>query len=472
VLLLAGCSAGEGDGPSGASPTDRPGPVDTTTDTAPTPGDTASGVPSATADSAGSADSADTGTAPFTPFTGTLTAVVDGIVLGSGATLALAPTTVGYAPASTTLTLSNPTDTPQALPGDPDGWLVGDERLSWSVPPPASVAPGDTVDVTLQLAADHEGLVGAELRLPTEPELVLHLEGEVHGPVPTVVVGRLGRTLVSWDHGTTWDDRQEITDPYVSEWGHPRGFDAITWGADRFVAVGGGDGQARISHSSDGTAWIDVKVGGGPVNQVAYGVLADGTGRFAALRGNDWLHSDDGELWIEEPADGWEGQNSLVFGGDRWVSVGNSYRGVSLDGQTWHATTDGASLSDVAYGDGVFVAVGDAGLVAWSTDGITWTEQTLGTVNRGRVAYGDGVFVTGGWPEGMYTSADGQTWAHHDVDEVSLLGFTNGTFVGSSWRDKLWTSADGVSWTLVQDDSKPEWAGFTAMAVATPPHLR
>ena len=66
---------------------------------------------------------------------------------------------------------------------------------------------------------------------------------------------------------------------------------------------------------------------------------------------------------------------------------------------------------------------------------------------------------------------DGQTWTPTgSPEDVDVLGYTNGTFVASTWRDRLWTSPDGVTWTMVQDNTSPEWAGVTSMAVAEPPH--
>jgi len=464
LLLLAACGAGDADG------TDPGVPADTDTDTDADADADADGDTDADADA--DTDTAPwTDTAPFEPFVGTVTVLADGVLLGDGATVVLNDATVGYEVVTTSLLLSNPTDAAIELPGDPADWLQGDARVGWAATPPASLDAGATAELVLELVPDADGPVGATLELPADPPVTLNLEGVVHGPVPTVIVGRMGRTLVSWDHGLTWDDRQENQDPYADEWRDPTSLQSLTYGDGRFVAVGGGDGEGRIAWSVDGTSWTDVEDPGDPLGPVQFGRLADGTGRFAALRGNDWVWSDDGEIWVTEAHDGWEGQNAIAFGNGRWVTVGNSYRGVSLDGQTWHVEIDGASLSGLAFGNGVFVAVGSGGVVSWSTDGETWNDGTLGTVNRSRVAFGDGVFLTGGWPEGMYSSPDGQTWTPTgSPDDVDVLGFSNGLFVASTWRDRLWTSPDGVAWTMVQENTDPEWAGFTSMAVAEPPH--
>jgi hypothetical protein len=51
----------------------------------------------------------------------------------------------------------------------------------------------------------------------------------------------------------------------------------------------------------------------------------------------------------------------------------------------------------VAYGDGLFVAVGSGGVILTSPDGATWTAWTSGTGNDlNGVTYGNGLFVVVG----------------------------------------------------------------------------
>jgi hypothetical protein len=69
-------------------------------------------------------------------------------------------------------------------------------------------------------------------------------------------------------------------------------------------------------------------------------------------------------------------------------------------GTTWTRrtrTSQGNWLFGVAYGDGLFVAVGEDGIILTSPDGVDWTAQTSGTGNDlNGVAYGDGLFVVVG----------------------------------------------------------------------------
>jgi hypothetical protein len=56
----------------------------------------------------------------------------------------------------------------------------------------------------------------------------------------------------------------------------------------------------------------------------------------------------------------------------------------------------GNDLRGVAYGNGLFVAVGDRGTILTSPDGVNWTERTSGTNWLFGVTYGNGTFVAVG----------------------------------------------------------------------------
>jgi hypothetical protein len=66
-------------------------------------------------------------------------------------------------------------------------------------------------------------------------------------------------------------------------------------------------------------------------------------------------------------------------------------------GTTWTLRNLGNPLGGVAYGNGLFVAVGWNGAILTSPDGVTWTQRTSGTGNGlNGVAYGNGRFVAVG----------------------------------------------------------------------------
>lgn len=111
-----------------------------------------------------------------------------------------------------------------------------------------------------------------------------------------------------------------------------------------------------------------------------------------------------------------------------------------------------SSLSKVAFGNGLYVAVG-SGSFATSTDGITWTTRTSpsGLGHQG-ITFGSGLFVTvvgnGTTSTSIYTSTDGITWTARTSPSTGYQGvfFGNSLFVafGSSIVS---TSTDGITWT-------------------------
>ncbi len=131
--------------------------------------------------------------------------------------------------------------------------------------------------------------------------------------------------------------------------------------------------------------------------------------------------------------------------GQYWVSRANS-----VD-NTW---------TDVAYGNGVFVAVafdGSFNQVMSSPDGITWTTRTTPSNNFWlSVVYGNGLFVAvasgAGVGDQVMTSPDGITWTSRTQAEANAwrgVTFGGGQFVAVSTNGthRVMTSPDGITWS-------------------------
>lgn len=125
-------------------------------------------------------------------------------------------------------------------------------------------------------------------------------------------------------------------------------------------------------------------------------------------------------------------------------------------GITWIARTSGFSgtIYDLAYGNGLFVAVGAGGQLTTSSDGgVTWTARTssFGATNIYTVTYGNGTFVAAGDSGKLATSPDGITWTQRTSGFGSSLidgsGYGNGLFVIVGLGGLLSTSPDGITWT-------------------------
>jgi hypothetical protein len=128
----------------------------------------------------------------------------------------------------------------------------------------------------------------------------------------------------------------------------------------------------------------------------------------------------------------------------------------SVDGLAWTHPLSGASglLYDIAFGNGVYVAVGQQltspyyrCVVYTSTDGIVWTEHddTSIALNSYSVAFGGGKFCRIDNYGIAGTSLDGVTWtAHSQIQSTSLcrkVQYLNGKFWACfPWN--VWSASD------------------------------
>ena len=153
----------------------------------------------------------------------------------------------------------------------------------------------------------------------------------------------------------------------------------------------------------------------------------------------------------------------------------------STDGENWSndiAITDssgnelGGFLSAITFCNGHFVIVGDGngsakpnadGLIAWSTDGVTWHVQTDadrdggGQINFGTVACSGSTFIAAGniYSHGQWTSTDGETWTMNQSAPGfgQLAGLENyfiaGPIGGGAAKGTISLSSDnGKTWMM------------------------
>jgi len=165
----------------------------------------------------------------------------------------------------------------------------------------------------------------------------------------------------------------------------------------------------------------------------------------------------------------------LAFGNGIFVAVGNDTLdssgtariGYSADsGKTWTRVNQSSVnsifpislgsyvVSSIAYGGGKFIAVG-AGKTAISTDGKNWTAGGTVSVATDCIAYGNNTFVSDTDMPGelLYSKDGGSTWTTVPKASTGLsnqidgIGFGNGMFVAADTSGNFITSTDGVTWT-------------------------
>lgn len=269
-----------------------------------------------------------------------------------------------------------------------------------------------------------------------------------------VAVGHNGLRLASED-GKTWSPPQTGKDGEV--------YRAAAFGDGAFAAVGSYGGKNIMAATRDGAAWTladnDAKY------SRYYRGLCYGGGRFLALGGDPGgvgvasafvSTSDDGTAWSAfRDIAGKFILRRAAFGNGLFVGVGDrGRRASSRDGLRWDDVPGVKpidTLIDVAFGNGVFVGVGLHGLRRSTRDGLTWTDPVRGREGEhlNTVVWADDRFVAVA-PGATFVSPDGLTWDRRpNTDAPVTFCHGRGAFVGARWKGRILRSADALRWDEV-----------------------
>ena len=109
-------------------------------------------------------------------------------------------------------------------------------------------------------------------------------------------------------------------------------------------------------------------------------------------------------------------------------------------GSVWTQQTSSfgsTTIYSVAYGNGLWVAVGDSGKLATSSNGTSWTQQTssFGSTVIRSVAYGNGLWVAAGSDGKLATSSNGTSWTQR------TSSFGTSTIRSVAYGNELWVAA-------------------------------
>jgi hypothetical protein len=208
---------------------------------------------------------------------------------------------------------------------------------------------------------------------------------------------------------------------------------AAVWGADRFVVA---ELFGAVLTSWDGVTWTNV------------GELPD---------------------FDKEPR--------LAFGNGMFVAAGKKNGAAasqichSPDGRTWSTATFPAGvpqIRDVAFSNNQFVAVGDAGTVLTSADGIVWSLTTVPGAPAFRFLTHDGgvwlavaTNLSSGREETVWTSADGTSWSQHGDLGFDAYGVASqaGTLYAVGWYGGIQYSTDhGLTWRKAATPGATRWS--------------
>lgn len=289
-------------------------------------------------------------------------------------------------------------------------------------------------------------------------------------PTPLfIAVGHHGSILSSRD-GSAWDEIEE------GEEGET--YRAVAFGNKRFVAVGSYGGNNIVAASADGAGWQTAQKEARYVSYIRG--LTFGKDIFLGMGGDPGTVGDskpfittstDGLTWSENESIG--GKNILrraAFGNDIFVAVGDrGRRAASSDGRKW---TDALqvkardTLVDIAFGAagaggaagkrGIFAGVGLHGLRMSSVDGVQWSEPQRGDEGEhlNAIVWAGDRFVAVGMGATWFSS-DGRTWKREKNSDAPLTvaygepARGKGVFIGANWKGRLMRSTDAIQWKQV-----------------------
>ncbi len=195
--------------------------------------------------------------------------------------------------------------------------------------------------------------------------------------------------------------------------------------------------------------------------------VAYGNSVYVGLVNNNIYRSANGESWIRStsvtiPAGNY---NNISFGAGLFVIVGNGgLLFTSPDGITWTTRTSGTTnpLHNIEFINSKFYAVGNNATLITSGDGISWSTVTIGTGLANdqflNITYGNSMFVIGVRENStgnliIYRSAtaSSNTWTKQNLGFASInkvqylkdrfFVFTSGTAVYTSTNGSTWTNS-------------------------------
>ena len=251
---------------------------------------------------------------------------------------------------------------------------------------------------------------------------------------------------------------------------------SITYAAGKFVASGW---AGTVITSTNGSTWAAATpVVTGCLDSVIYN--GNASQFIASGSTRSFVTSPNGVNWTAPTSYYPPGRVLLA------EANGSTYAGTSL-GAVWVynaalspglATTSpaftGTDLHAVTFANSLFVAVGDAGAIFASSDGLNWSSQgtlpgnsiaqSVNNYSLEAVTYGGGKFVAVGGEYGsaIFTSSDGLSWTFNSATSYSPLKGVcsgNGSYVAVGNSGQILYSTNGSSWSSVTSGVSDNFIG-------------
>lgn len=284
-------------------------------------------------------------------------------------------------------------------------------------------------------AAVNDPLASWHIRSSPLGDTSENLEGVAYGNGRWVAVGDEGSILSSPD-GAEWTIETNPAAPFR--------LDDVAYGNGVFVAVG--RSPKMVLTSPDGRAWTKRE----PAVTGCQEIIFDGS-RFLVLMTGGYIGvSTNGADWTQPsrvPVKSVVG--GLAFGNGIHVQVGYKKTGQPPDLFSSNNFTNWTprdskldqNLMNVFFGQDLFIAVGEGGAMATSTDAIEWTPRTVPhTGFIWDVALGAGNYVAAAQWGRILTSTDGLNWTRRETGldwHLTDTSYGNGTFVAVGWDGQI-----------------------------------
>ena len=144
----------------------------------------------------------------------------------------------------------------------------------------------------------------------------------------------------------------------------------------------------------------------------------------------------------------------VAYINNKFIAIGNDgYIATSSDGETWETPyrVGTKTWRGIAYGNNTYVIGGNDGVIAYSSDGENWTTTTVGSNQINDIQFFNNQFILGDQSGNIRTSSDGVTWSNAiavGVAPISQIAYGNGLYLTAGNNGEIATSTDGENWTI------------------------
>ena len=318
----------------------------------------------------------------------------------------------------------NPCPFSIVLLGSPLDWF-DNSNFSLSQLPPNHIEPESSIVLETTFEPTHTGIFESNIRIPTDyKEITSHTQIEVLEALDLVLVGDGGLRVHIQNYG---ENPSDIDIQYESLLSTDYDFQDVCFGNNRFIAVGGDQSGTENAHlalysKQSNQDWSDHSKADNPIISCAYG-----DNFFVGIAEHEQtpVHSLAGVQWQEGTRTPWMQHrlNDIAFGNGIFVAVGDQGRiSKNIDGTEWTSDISSGNLDihKVIYEQNRFVAVGEFGLILTSVNGMQWEEQVVGDNTISHIVYANDHFLLSNGMK-IYRSSDTLFWEEVKESDIKLL---------------------------------------------------